>query len=624
MKELIGQLIGRYHILEQLGQGGMAIVYKAYDTHLDCDVAVKVIRMDNLPRNAEERTIKRFEREAKEVARLNHPNIVRITDYGEFEGIPYLVMPYLHGGTLKQLLGNPVSWQKAVALIEPIARALDYAHKHKMIHRDVKPSNILITDAGDVMLTDFGIVKILDLEDGNTLTGTGVGLGTPEYMAPEQWIGEFSPAVDQYSLGVVLYELITGHKPYSADTPAAVLLKQASEPLPRPIDFVADLPESVEQLLFRALAKKPGDRYQSMEEFSAELKKLESTHAQAKPTPFQEAQIKMETHVESQKKNVKPAPVIQTPVQPYPSVGVRKKGKIRTGGIIAISLAGVGLLTLIIGFENDWFRLKKATIPAEEQIQTEEPTVEDIESAAGTIQISPVDGMPMVYVPAGLFSMGSYNGYDDEQPVNTLYLDGYWIDQTEVTNAMYAQCVAAGDCTVPLEISSYTRDFYYGNSQYDDYPVIYVDWNQAKSYCQWAGRELPTEAQWEKAARGSDRNEYPWGNNRPLISILNCNNNIGDTTVVGNYPEGGSPYGALDMAGNVFEWVADWYNNSYYSQSSAKNPTGPLSGKYRVLRGGSWYYNESYVRSALRYWFNPEHADNNIGFRCALSISVSP
>ena len=163
MTNLIGQSLGRYHILEQLGEGGMAVVYKAYDTRLESDVAVKVIRTENLPQSGMDRALKRFEREAKALAKLTHSNIVKVLDYGEYEGKPYLVMPFLPGGTLKeQLKGKPMPWQEAARLLIPIARALAYAHSEGMIHRDVKPSNILITKTGDPMLTDFGIAKIID------------------------------------------------------------------------------------------------------------------------------------------------------------------------------------------------------------------------------------------------------------------------------------------------------------------------------------------------------------------------------------------------------------------------------------------------------------------------------
>lgn len=276
MKNLIGQSLGRYHLVEKLGEGGMAVVYKAFDTRLECDVAVKVIRMERLSQEMLETTLKRFEREAKAVAQLTHPNIVKVTDYGEYEGIPYLVMEYLPGGTLKGYLGKPMPYQEAARLLVPIADALQYAHSHNIVHRDVKPSNILVTESGQPMLTDFGVAKILDLQDGQTLTGTGVGIGTPEYMAPEQWTGQITPAVDIYSLGVVFYELITGHKPYTADTPAAVLLKQATEPLKRPVDFIHSIPEHVEQTLFISLAKNPNDRYKSISAFEKALLDISS------------------------------------------------------------------------------------------------------------------------------------------------------------------------------------------------------------------------------------------------------------------------------------------------------------------------------------------------------------
>ncbi|MBS4016456.1 MAG: serine/threonine protein kinase [Candidatus Latescibacteria bacterium] len=282
MSNLTGQSIGRYHILEQLGEGGMATVYKAFDTRLERDVAVKVIRTERLTIETMGKTLKRFEREAKALAKLTHPNIVSIADYGEHDGKPYLVMPHLPGGTLKQLLsGKQMHWQDAIRLLLPIARALHYAHQQSIIHRDVKPSNILITQSGDPMLTDFGIAKILlDTEDTFDLTGTGIGIGTPEYMSPEQFQGKNVDArTDIYALGVVLYEMVTGRKPYQADTPAAVLIKQATDPLPNPKNFVANLPDMVERVLIKTLSKQAGDRYQDMHQFAQALESLNTQDA---------------------------------------------------------------------------------------------------------------------------------------------------------------------------------------------------------------------------------------------------------------------------------------------------------------------------------------------------------
>ena len=276
MSSLIGQSLGRYQVLEQLGEGGMATVYKAYDTRLERNVAIKVIRTDQVAPALLDEMMKRFEREAKALAKLSHPNIVHVHDYGEYEGAPYLVMEYLPSGTLQSRPDKPMPWQEAVHTLLPIAQALAYAHAHNIIHRDIKPGNILLTENGLPMLSDFGIAKILENNQAGPLTSTGKGIGTPEYMAPEQWTGQSVPQSDIYSLGVVLYELVTGRKPYSADTPAGIMLKQASEPLPRPRQFVADLPEGLENVLLKALARQPEERYQSMGEFAAALENLTS------------------------------------------------------------------------------------------------------------------------------------------------------------------------------------------------------------------------------------------------------------------------------------------------------------------------------------------------------------
>jgi serine/threonine protein kinase len=272
MSNLIGQSLGRYHILEQLGEGGMATVYKAFDTRLERPVALKVI----LPtREHTEKFLKRFEREAKGLARLSHPNIVKVLDYGEHEGLPYLVMEYQPGGTLKDKLGKAMGYREAAKLLAPVARALGYAHAQKVVHRDVKPSNILLTGSGEPMLSDFGVAKMLVEDKPVDLTGTGVGIGTPEYMAPEQGMGkEVDGRTDIYSLGIVFYELVTGRKPYRADTPMAVLYKQMTEALPHPQQYVGELPEGVVGVMLKALAKDPKDRYQDGESFAEALEKL--------------------------------------------------------------------------------------------------------------------------------------------------------------------------------------------------------------------------------------------------------------------------------------------------------------------------------------------------------------
>lgn len=237
------------------------------------------------------------------------------------------------------------------------------------------------------------------------------------------------------------------------------------------------------------------------------------------------------------------------------------------------------------------------------------------------VRVAPKDGMLMRYVPAGSFVMGSDMGAGNEKPAHDVYLDSFWIDQTEITNEMYSLCETAGDCPAPKMPNSYSRSSYYGNDEFANYPVIYVDWDMASAYCAWADRRLPTEAEWEKAARGTTGYIYPWGGDAVCenVNAMGCK---GETSPVGEYVLGKSPYGLFDMAGNVMEWVADWYDSEYYQYSPRENPLGPSTGSRHVLRGGSWKSNEFSLRSTFRSGLVPDEANLYlIGFRCAQGIN---
>ena len=239
--------------------------------------------------------------------------------------------------------------------------------------------------------------------------------------------------------------------------------------------------------------------------------------------------------------------------------------------------------------------------------------------------VSPADGMEIVYIPEDHYVIGSLDSdpvaWIVEKPQHRVDLSGYWMDKTLVTNGMYAKCVQAGSCPAKIKVNSFFRDSYYGNSEFDDYPVVFVTWDEAQTYCTWAGRRLPTEAEWEVAARGRDERMYPWGNTPPNCSLVNFGAGVakfctGDTTAVGKYPQGASPYGLLDMAGNVWEWVADWLGPNYLAEPH-QDPTGFSNGTLRVTRGGAYYSDAKYVRATFRAGHDPNDPTDYIGFRCA-------
>lgn len=269
MNEVFGRKLGQYILLEQLGEGGMAKVYNALDTRAESNVAIKVI----LPsKRASSIFLQQFEREAKALANLTHTNIVKVLNYGIQDGQPYLVMEYVPGGTLKEVMTHKLPWQTAAAILTPIARALDYVHRQQIVHRDVKPSNILMHEDFRPMLSDFGILKILEGKEEKVESAIGAGIGTPEYMPPEQGMGrEVDFRADIYSLGLVFYEMITGQKPFTADSPMAIVIKHVTDELPLPTRIDKNIPKYVERVILRAVQKEPRNRYISMGHFADAL-----------------------------------------------------------------------------------------------------------------------------------------------------------------------------------------------------------------------------------------------------------------------------------------------------------------------------------------------------------------
>ena len=654
--------LGRYKVLEELGRGSFGIVYKAEDQALDRVVALKVLHNQL---TVDPGFIGRFEQEAKLAARLDHPNLVPIYDLGQIDGLFFIAMGLMAGGSLKDRLKKEGAFgsEKARDVFSQILQGVQVIHENNIIHRDLKPGNILFDQYGIARISDLGFAKALHSDASTSLSMSGGMIGTPAYMAPEIWEGKpAGPASDIYSLGCVLYEILTGEVLFDGESAAEVMTKHI---IHGPKLETRALPLFWKNILGQCLAQKAQNRYLSVREFLDDLKNNKSITVAAEnssePLPEETASpgegglieerkecqpvdhkeagsdlnasggktiaeedmlmsepqisddLKLNSKTSESKSRVDLSAIIDAPLRPEEG---KKSGRIDKPWLFPLLIfLGLVMIAIIPSLVDSFSPVEPTQTPR--PTQTPQPT-----QAPQQIRttIREIDGMEMVYVPAGEFSMGSESGDIDEKPVHTVYLDAYWIDKYEVSNGQYAKCVAAGDCTKPSYTKSYTRSNYYGNPEYDNYPVIYVNWNQAKDYCQWAGGELPTEAQWQKAARGTDGRIYiyPWGNERPDSRLANYDGNIGDTSPVTDYEAGASPYGALNMAGNVREWVNDWYGSNYYSTSPTRNPSGPSSGEYRVLRGGSWNDSNRIIRAAYRNNNYPTDANGYNGFRCVL------
>jgi serine/threonine protein kinase/ligand-binding sensor domain-containing protein len=398
MQQYIGKRLGAYQLIEQIGQGGMATIYRAYQPSMDRYVAVKI-----LPSHftQDETFVARFTQEARTLARLEHPHILPVHDYGEQEGITYLVMRYVEAGTLKDLVAQhgPLELTQAARIFGQIGRALGYAHSQGVVHRDIKPSNVLIDERGDAFLTDFGIAKLV--AGTAQFTSTGAIVGTPAYMSPEQGLAEqVDHRSDIYSLGVVLYEMVTGRVPFEAETPLAVLLKHVNDPLPPPRQIKQDLPESVQRVILKAMAKSPEDRFHKAEEMVDALHKAvadASIGVAVQQPPAERGVTTPSVTTVGKSLTRRPAAVPATdvhappPRKMYPWVLI-------AGGVTLLAVVFIGVLLLItnLGGDEPENPSTRKTQPAS---TSEQAVVRETAAAVATVEALLTD-TPLVSTPA--------------------------------------------------------------------------------------------------------------------------------------------------------------------------------------------------------------------------------
>ncbi len=691
MPDLTGQTLkGRYRVESLLGRGGMAEVYKAWDTWRNYHVAIKVMRED-LAEDLE--FLRRFRREATALARLAHENIVRFYAFEQDDLTAFIVMDYVEGTTLRAEIARadgPLPPERVLSIARQVCAALNYAHLEGVIHRDIKPGNIMLRPDGRVLLSDFGISKAIDAA---TATATTVSVGTPAYMSPEQCCGQ-SPDVrtDVYSLGVVVYEMLAGRRPFVGDlapetitnTTERIRWEQMHAAAPALRKLNPAVSREVEEVVSRALAKNREARWPTVAAFGEALgrgfgQRIEADKrmggaAAGGQVGEQGGRGAGEQGREAAKAKVMPL----LPSAVRPAAAQEPRPAARSFGLRDVPwpiwAVGGGLVVVLLVLAVAWTSSKggnhvtptapvvaqavATSLPSPTQTRapanvpspmttstlvpthtpsttptetsTRAPTFTSTLTATATptrtptaTSTRPAPSLPVwIRIPGDDFVMGSSEADLQKtlvecnategaetgtlcernwfnEPQQAVHVDDFEITKHEITNAQYNACVAASVCTKAGRTPA-DKDIRYDPGYFaDNFPVMAINWFDADVFCRWVGGRLPTEVEWERAARGSDARRYPWGN---TYDPSRANLDSSYPTAVGSYPGGASPYGVLDMAGNVFEWTATQMNGRY------------------VVRGGGWtkYYFRGRVtdRGTL---LDPAFANYDVGFRCVHS-----
>ena len=604
----------RYRIVSLLAAGPYGATYRAYDQTDRRDVAIK----EYLDPSVDIQRL--FRAEARRLAALSHPQLPATLDHFALDNGQYLVSAYVDGVDLGELLAQygPLPSDLIVPWLQAACRPLVYLHEQKQLHLNVKPANIRLTPTGDVFLVDSGL-------PGLGVRPHATGFGAPEQQAQ----GTTDATADIYSLGATLYALLTGKTP-----PNALSRETGLSDLVPAREVNPDVEPYLSIVAGRAMSLRADTRYESVEAFARALERPAGRPAPV-VSPLRRAGLE---------------PTAAAPVAaPRRPTRVRRRMERRTllgllaGGLFLLAFSAFLVITNLrepapVAGPAATETLQSAVAAAlTEFAPTPSPSPEPTIPPTATPQpFITTTGSRMIYVPGGQFTLGDdASEENDEKPARVVQIDGFLIDETEVTNAAYAQCVAAEVCPRPARAGATYHQSYYGDPAFDDYPVINVSWFNAQAFCEWRGARLPTEAEWEFAASVNPIEEikyrHPWGDSfdgeRLNFCDVNCrtdspdavwDDGFNDTAPVGSYPDGRSPVGVYDMLGNVMEWVNDWYDFDAYEAISDTNPRGPTEGDFKSLRGGSWLSPSEDTAVTVRGNFEPTVAQANLGFRCAM------
>jgi formylglycine-generating enzyme required for sulfatase activity/serine/threonine protein kinase len=685
---LVGTTVAdKYEVEAVVGLGGFAIVYRARHQLWKRPVALKVFKaLQDLPESVREELTASFIREGALLAELSEKStaICQARDVGVLvtpsgHSLPYMVLEWLEGASLEEVLegdlkagARPRTLFECVRLLDPIAEALALAHVRGIAHRDVKPANIFVL--GDpraehcpVKLLDFGIAKVVQdiqkAEGAFAKTSGTITSFTPAYAAPEQFSrshGSTGPWTDVFALALVVVECVTSRAPLEGDDLVQLGYASADRSRrPTPRAFGLTTSDDVEAVFQKALAVDTSARFESAGLFWNDLRRVmdlgpSSLLSQLEPSsrapaPPSAARVVIDTTGQT----LAVPSGAAGPASPLPVVDATSPSAVRApASRVPFAIAAVALLVGAVVA----VRFLGAASPAATPIVTAtSASAAPPASASAAPRTACPDGM--VFIPGAESAfIGSDDGQADEKPAHKVRLAPYCMDTFEVTTKKYMDCVLAGDCSRAPPTNEFAGLKDEGRKIYDplcnasapeakaQHPINCVSWQMAKNFCgsfEKRGRRLPTEAEWEFAARGKANKLYPWGEEAPSAHYLNAcgleciawakplgipmkpmyneDDHWPATAPVGSFPRGASPFGVMDLAGNVWEWVSDWYGP--YSAGDGEHPvaqpTGPATGQKKVIRGGAFNGSDpSWERPSYRYDAPPEDRNFGIGFRC--------